>query len=159
LGIFLAEKLVQINAQNEAGQTALHRAAATCWVDCFSKLIEDSELDMGIADGERRTAQLRFYDIALALVRHSGIRLDARDVNGWTYAHMAAHNRNDDVLLLLINAHPEYLNQATTDGYTALHLLDEEGVEVNPVNSGRKTPLHLAATFVFVESVKLLLKT
>lgn len=101
--------------------------------------------------------------------------LSATDENNWTALHYAAARGHQNVLLLLLHAGVE-INCQTNDKYTPLHLSCHNGhqgcvkallyycdhikvkIDKNLPNKMGDTPLHLAATWGFVEIIETLLE-
>lgn len=101
--------------------------------------------------------------------------LGATDENNWTALHYAAARGHQNVLLLLLHAGVE-INCQTNDKYTPLHLSCLNGhqgcvkallyyadhikvkIDKNLPSKMGDTPLHLAATWGFVEIIETLLE-
>jgi Ankyrin repeats (3 copies)/Ankyrin repeats (many copies) len=107
------------------------------------------------------------------LLRHNGADLDVQGWNGKNPLHGAAYSGNLEVVRILIEYDPAYINARDDDGETPLHwasrghnfkdssvvrLLLEHGADVNAQGLNGWTPLHLASFKGALEVVRPLLE-
>jgi ankyrin repeat protein len=107
------------------------------------------------------------------LLRHNGADLDVRGRYEVHPLHAAASSGNLEVVRILIEYDPAYINARDEDGWTpllwasgrhnfndgsVLRLLLEHGADLNAQNRVGRTPLHRASFNGAVEVVRLLLE-
>ena len=107
------------------------------------------------------------------LLRHNGADLDILGVNGRNPLHAAARSRNFEMIRILIEYNPAFINARTKFGSTPLHLaleghnvkddsvirlLLDHGADTNVQNQLGWTPLQFATRDGALEVVRLLLE-
>jgi hypothetical protein len=107
------------------------------------------------------------------LLRHNGADLDVRGWEGRNPLHAAAYSGNFEVVRILIEYDPAYINARDDGGETPLHwasrsysskcgsdlrLLLEHGAVINVQDQDGWTPLQVASDFGALEVVRLLLE-
>jgi len=107
------------------------------------------------------------------LLRHNGADLDVRGWGGRNPLHGAADSGNLEVVRILIEYHPAYIDAKDEDGWTPLlwasrgrnskdgsviQLLLEHGADINAPSQTGWTPLHTASSYGALEVVRLLLE-
>ena len=107
------------------------------------------------------------------LLRRNGADLDVRGQYGRNPLHAAAYSENFEVVRILIDYDPAYVNARSESGSMPLHwalrghnlkdgsvlrLLLENGANVNAQNQDGRTPLHVASFDGVLEVVRLLLE-
>jgi hypothetical protein len=107
------------------------------------------------------------------LLRHNGADLDVRGNCGRNPLHAAASSGNLEVVRILIEYDPAYINARELDGWTPLfwasrdhnfkdgpvvRLLLEHGADINAQSQSGWTPLHVASNWGAPEVVRLLLE-
>ena len=106
------------------------------------------------------------------LLRHNGADLDVRGQSGRSPLHAAAYSGNFEVVRILIEYNPAYINARDDDGSTpllwasgghnfngsVLRLLLEHGAVTNVQNQFGRTPLHRASIIGALEVVRVLLQ-
>jgi hypothetical protein len=107
------------------------------------------------------------------LLRHNGADLDVRGWGGRNPLHAAAYSGNLEVVRILIECDPAYINARDEDGQTpldwastghnfkdgsVLRLLLEHGAVINVQDRDGWTPLHTASSYGALEDVRLLLE-
>lgn len=129
LEIFLNHRLVNVNAKNKDGQTALHIAASKDFIE-FVHLLLDNEL----------------------------VQTRLSDIKGRMPIHVAAENGHVDIVQLFFEKVHMPINVRTDYGSTVLHLalnsgdlpmikylLGVEGIDIEARTLRDETPLHCAA--------------
>ena len=106
------------------------------------------------------------------LLRHKGANLNVRAEYERNPLHVAAFSGNFDVVRILIEYDPAYINARDSGGWTplfgasrgryfkdgsVLRLLLEHGADINVQDRGGRTPLHWASSDGALEVVRLLL--
>jgi ankyrin repeat protein len=106
------------------------------------------------------------------LLRHNSADLDVRGRFGACPMHAAASSGHSEVVRILIEYDPAYINAKTESGSTPLHwvsdrvnpeggsfrLLLEHGADINVQNNNGETPLHWASMNGVLEVVRALLE-
>jgi hypothetical protein len=107
------------------------------------------------------------------LLRHNGADLDVRGLGGRNPLHAAAYSGNFEMVRILIEYDPAYINARDEDGWTPLlwgsegrnsedgsvvRLLLEHGADINVQSRSGWTPLHFASYNGALEVVRLLLE-
>ena len=107
------------------------------------------------------------------LLRHNGADLDVQGRYGTNPLHAAAFSGNFEVVRILIEYDPAYINARDEDGLTPLlwasegrnskdgsvvRLLLEHGADINAPSRGGRTPVHQASINGALEVVRLLLE-
>jgi ankyrin repeat protein len=107
------------------------------------------------------------------LLRHNGADLDVRGRYGRNPLHGAADSENLEVVRILIEYDPAYINARDEIGWTPLlmassgrnskdgsvvRFLLEHGADINVQNQFGRTPLHEASHYGVLEIVRLLLE-
>jgi hypothetical protein len=107
------------------------------------------------------------------LLRHNGADLDVWNYTGKNPLHAAAYSGNFEMVRILIEYDPAYINAKDEDGWTPLlwasegrnsedgsvvRLLLEHGADINVQSRNGWTPLHEASCYGALEVVRLLLE-
>jgi ankyrin repeat protein len=107
------------------------------------------------------------------LLHHNGADVDVRGYNGRNPLHAAASSGNFEVVRILIEYDPAYINARDEDEWTPLfwaseghnfkdgsvpRLLLEHGADINAQSQSGRTPLHVASDNGALEVVCLLLE-
>ncbi|MDR2548100.1 MAG: ankyrin repeat domain-containing protein [Rickettsiales bacterium] len=167
------EKIVtdpkNIAHQYDEGDTILHLAALSNYIDIVNDLIKNVE-DINPVNGGGETplhlaAQNGHIDIVRALIE-KGAKIDAVDKLGWTPLHCAVSSCRTKAIETLLEAEKIDVNATDKYGQTPLHLAVENGhIDIvkaliekgaNPLlrNKNGKTPRELATNDDIEELLK-----
>ena len=165
---------ININAQNPAdGRTPLISAAARGEFEVVKLLLERGA-DPNVKDKENYTAlfhaiEAMYQEVALAILDHPNLDLNARGLNGVTALMSFAWRDNNDVVRKLLDRGAD-VNAQDNDGDAALHgvaksgnmevldMLLQKGANPNLKNKLGGTPLMWAAVFGHEDAAKRLLE-
>jgi ankyrin repeat protein len=163
--LLLANPLTDIHAQNLAGRTVLHLAAAKGYTDLLKLLVTHTGKDQAFCtavDAAGWTA-LHFaclgawpqyeshISAATYLIDECGVDVNAKDLaSGWTALHSCTDSTGSELLI----ARGADVSVADESGRTPLHmcgqdttpLLVEAKASVHAVDRFKRTPLHMAAS-------------
>ncbi|XP_034557183.1 ankyrin repeat and protein kinase domain-containing protein 1 [Notolabrus celidotus] len=116
-------------------------------------------------------AALRGHEATVVQLESQGACVNARGMNGWTPLHLACHQSEAEVVARLLAAKADPNVSEDNEGWTPLHTactslslpsvlyLISHHAAVNAVNSGKASPLHLAAKHGSTPIIKALLQT
>ncbi|KAM6987570.1 LOW QUALITY PROTEIN: ankyrin repeat and protein kinase domain-containing protein 1 [Tautogolabrus adspersus] len=163
---------VNTDTADSRGFTPLHLAALKGHTGICRQLLSNR------ASPESRTLQswtpmhlaaLRGHEATVVQLESQGACVNARGENGWTPLHLACHQSESEVVASLLAAKANPNVSEDCDGWTPLHTacnsvsfpsvlhLISHHAEVNSVNLGKASPLHLAAQHGCISIVKALL--
>ena len=164
------------NLQNSLGDTPLHLAVNDGHLDCFTKLLADTNLKIELTNNTHLTplhcaAKTGNAEI-IAQLLHRGANCNAKDTSGDTPLHLAVTKGFLNCCEKLLARTDLKINEKNKTNETPLHkaaevgrrnvcelILQYPGVNINILkNKVHQTPLHLAAQQNNHEVIKLLLK-
>uniref|UniRef100_A0A8C6PU13 Ankyrin repeat and kinase domain containing 1 n=1 Tax=Nothobranchius furzeri TaxID=105023 RepID=A0A8C6PU13_NOTFU len=114
-------------------------------------------------------AALRGHEAVVVQLESWGDTVNSKGQNGWTPLHLACYRGHPEVVAKLLSAKADPNIKEDKKGWTPLHVacnslnfpcvlhLILHKADVNALNSGKATPLHLAAQHGCVSTVKALL--
>ncbi|KAJ5602040.1 hypothetical protein N7510_011574 [Penicillium lagena] len=155
--------MIDLNAMDNNGQTALQRAARNGHEDVLRQLLNTGEVDLNAKDEHGRTplswaAGNGHEDVLRQLLNTGEVDLNAKDAHGRTPLSWAAGNGHEDVLRQLLNTGEVDLNAKDAHGRTPLswaagnghkdvlrQLLNTGEVDLNAKDEHGRTPLSWAA--------------
>lgn len=182
---------LEINALTTDGFTALHMAAAKGYTDIVEQLLKtpgisiDKKTELTI----NKPAPAQSIKIEDATASHlatknghlsslkklveNGASLRLTGNEKWTHLHLAADSGHKDIVLYLLQAHPQIISieAKTEEGATALHRAAYQGhltvvndlllhqANIHAETKQRATPLHLAALSGHLDVVDILLQS
>ncbi|XP_040901425.1 ankyrin repeat and protein kinase domain-containing protein 1 [Toxotes jaculatrix] len=172
----VVRQLVKSGASTDSadnrGYTPLHLAALKGHTGiCRQLLSNGSNPDSRTLQGwtPMHLAALKGHEATVVQLENQGGCVNARGENGWTPLHLACHQSEPEVVAKLLAAKADPNVTEDSEGWTPLHVactsisfpsvlhLISHHADVNAVNSGKTTPLHLAAQHGCVPIVKALL--
>ncbi|XP_064121650.1 serine/threonine-protein phosphatase 6 regulatory ankyrin repeat subunit A-like [Macrobrachium nipponense] len=164
--------VADIDAQDEEGNTELHRAVNSNNGDLVQELIQIGA-KVNIQNNQQHTplhlATMKRYIPIMEILLQANADWDNIDFSGNMGAHHAAFNGNCEVMEILLESGLD-VNSQNKKGHSLLHLAAREGrtdlvqlliskgVEINVINKAGKTPLHRAAYLGHTKIVTLLLE-
>ncbi len=171
-------KAIDVNEQDEKGQTALDCAALMGHVDVIRCLVKEfgADVDAIGINGHtalHKAAWMGKVDAIRCLVKEFGAKVDILDNDGMTPFDHAAWYRRVDAIRYLVKECGVNVNTIDKDGYPYLHraamrqhidvircLVKECGADANFVskNMNGGTILHLVAMSGYVEATRCLVK-
>jgi ankyrin repeat protein len=169
---YLIQNDADVNANNEDGETALHRASINGHLEVVKLLIENNADVNAINEQEETALHIASFNEHLEVVKlliENNANVNAKDEDGGTALHNASLYGHSKVVELLIE---EVDDVNAKDGYgsTALHiasfyrhlkvvkLLLEKGADVDAEGEDGDTALHIASFYGHLEVVELLIE-
>ncbi|XP_034405166.1 ankyrin repeat and protein kinase domain-containing protein 1 isoform X2 [Cyclopterus lumpus] len=168
----LMQSKVNIDSANSRGYTPLHLAALKAHTGiCRQLLTKGASPNCRTLQGwtPMHLAALRGHEATVVQLESQGSCVNAGGENGWTPLHLACHQGEPEVVAKLLAAKADPNMSEDSKGWTPLHVacasasypsvlhLISHHADVNAVNSGKVTPLHLAAQHGCISIVKALL--
>ncbi|XP_064121884.1 ankyrin-2-like isoform X2 [Macrobrachium nipponense] len=164
--------VADIDAQDEEGNTKLHRAVNSNNVDLVQELIQIGAT-VDVQNNQQHTplhlATIKRYIPIMKILLQANADMYNINFSGNMGAHHAAFNGNCEVMAILLESGLD-VNSQNKKGHSLLHLAAREGrtdlvqlliskgVEINVINKDGKTPLHRAAYLGHTKIVTLLLE-
>uniref|UniRef100_A0A3Q2QC97 Ankyrin repeat and kinase domain containing 1 n=1 Tax=Fundulus heteroclitus TaxID=8078 RepID=A0A3Q2QC97_FUNHE len=144
------------------GYSPLHLAALKGHAGICRQLLSNganpnSKTDQGWTP--MHLAAIRGHEAVVVLLESKGGSVNVKGQNGWTPLHLACRQSKSDVVEKLLASSADPNIKEDSEGWTPLHIacasvcfrsvinLLLEKADVNAVNSGNVTPLHLAAQY------------
>jgi ankyrin repeat domain-containing protein 50 len=167
----LLDHNAEVDAKDEDGQTALHKAALNGH-ETVVRLLLDHNAEVDVKDEGGRTAlhgaAFNGHEVVVRLLLDHQAEVDAKSENGRTTLHRAAFNGYETMVRLLLD-HQAEVNAKSEDGWTALHraalggheavvrLLLDHQAKAHAKDEDGRTALHEAALGGHEAVVRLLL--
>ncbi|XP_056298040.1 ankyrin repeat and protein kinase domain-containing protein 1 [Pseudoliparis swirei] len=168
----LVQSEADVDGADSRGYTPLHLAALKAHTGiCRQLLARGARPDRRTLRGwtPMHLAALRGHVATVVQLESQGGRVNAAGEDGWTPLHLACHRGEPETVAALLAAKADPNAPEDGKGWTPLHVacasasyssvlhLVSHHADVNAVNSGKVTPLHLAAQHGCVSIAKALL--
>lgn len=159
----LLEHLVNVNAQDLEGKTALMIAIVNQHSKIISLLLDCKEIDLSLRDNFGNTAfslcvKYKNNKAAIAILKKEPNVAEKFDGKGRNYLHLAVEKGDIESVLFLLSIEVKVQSRVKDNTQrTALHLAAENGsemiirnlilagVQINDLTSQKQTALHIAA--------------
>jgi ankyrin repeat protein len=176
--LIIKGKSADINAINEAGDTALHLAIKRKCKTKVKELLEHKDVDVNVKDKSEKTAlhiAVSWPNIPIdlfKLILDKSTEINAQDVNGDTALHIALSKKTKTKVKELLERENVDVNVKGNDNLTPLHLASRwkkipiqlfkivlnNSKDINAKDNHGSTSLHLAMMKESETAVKELLK-
>ena len=160
----MVQRGADVNAQDDRGQTAVHDAAASGFVQMVATLVPlGADVNMQTVDGWRPlhfAAHNGKSEVMFSMVKDLGLNIQAMP------AYIAARAHIAEIVTLLLEAGAD-VHAITSHGDTALHLADtaaivtlllEAGADLHRRNHSGNTPLFQAIVHKHVKAMPALVQ-
>lgn len=176
LQIYLHHRLVNVNAKNKDGQTALHIASSNDFIEFVRLLIENEFVQQRITDLKGRmpihvASENGHVDIVELFLSKGCVTVNARTDYGATPLHMALESGDIGMIEYLLDVEGVDAEAKTLTFETPLHcaaqhrrskaahLLLAHDIDPNPQDKDGWTPLHYSTQNCDPETIEILLSS